>query len=192
MSPSDTHPLLRVRLTAASLRTSRTLRRHALATALLRRINRRTQRTTSATRSTRPARPAVAPSRAALPRRSYTPRHPRSDASLEVSVPCNAHWRRSRYPGRPASGRSRFGVSSHPSARAHTSFDNANLSDVRWVWSPLRFSALSGFVAMKLAWRTRFGPERSNRIRRSPFRRTWPRCGRAFAWRGGQLDDLLL
>jgi hypothetical protein len=36
LSPSDTHPLLRVRLTAASLRSSRTLRRHALATALLR------------------------------------------------------------------------------------------------------------------------------------------------------------
>jgi len=35
-----------------------------------------------------------------------------SGASLEVFVPCNARWRRSRCPGRPASGRSRFGVSS--------------------------------------------------------------------------------
>jgi hypothetical protein len=34
-----------------------------------------------------------------------------SGASLEVFVPCNAHWLRSRCPGRPASGRSRFGVS---------------------------------------------------------------------------------
>ena len=41
-----------------------------------------------------------------------------SGASLEVFVPCNAHWLRSRCPGRPASGRSRFGVSHHPSTRA--------------------------------------------------------------------------
>jgi hypothetical protein len=40
------------------------------------------------------------------------PRRDWSGASLEVFVPCNARWRRSRYPGRPASGRSRFGVSS--------------------------------------------------------------------------------
>jgi hypothetical protein len=33
-------------------------------------------------------------------------------ASLEVCGPCNAHWLRSRCPGRPVSGRSRFGVSS--------------------------------------------------------------------------------
>jgi hypothetical protein len=34
-----------------------------------------------------------------------------SGASLEVCVPCNARWSHSRCPGRPASGRSRFGVS---------------------------------------------------------------------------------
>lgn len=43
---------------------------------------------------------------------------PQSAASLEVFVPCNARWPRSRCPGRPASGRSRFGVSSPSPARA--------------------------------------------------------------------------
>jgi hypothetical protein len=37
---------------------------------------------------------------------------PDRSASLEVCGPCNAHWLRSRCPGRPVSGRSRFGVSS--------------------------------------------------------------------------------
>jgi hypothetical protein len=43
---------------------------------------------------------------------------PQPDASLEVFVPCNARRPRSRCPGRPASGRSRFGVSSSSGPRA--------------------------------------------------------------------------
>ena len=82
-----------------------------------------------------------------------------SGASLEVFVPCNAHWLRSRYPGRPASGRSRFGVSIFASTRAFSvqPVDEMSFS------SPLRFSAVSGFIAMKLVQRTRLaGAFRSN------------------------------
>ena len=96
------------------------LRRHALATALLRRINRRTQRTTSATRLVfRTTGPTAVVAISALMCCDIDARgFPWSGASLEVLVPCNARWLRSRCPGRPASGRSRFGVSHHPSTRA--------------------------------------------------------------------------
>jgi len=65
-------------------RPSRALRRHALATALLRRINRRTQGTTSTTRCFRTTGPTCRGSvtRAPFTCRTYTPRHPWSDASL--------------------------------------------------------------------------------------------------------------
>jgi hypothetical protein len=54
--------------------------------------------------------------------------------------------------------------------------------------SPLRFSAFSGFIAMKLAWRTLIGSERWNRIRRS--RGASPQWGRTRLCR--RVDDLLL
>ena len=50
-SPSDAHPLARHGSRRRHCDRSRALRRHVLATALLRRINRRTQSTTSATRN---------------------------------------------------------------------------------------------------------------------------------------------
>jgi hypothetical protein len=56
---------------------------------------------------------------------------------LRFSVPCNAHWLGSRCPGRPASGRSRFGVSIHTSARAFS----MRPADEMVFLSPLRFSA---------------------------------------------------
>ena len=79
------------------------------------------------------------PTPLAPPRRHRVPSVgglPWSGASLEVFVPCNARWSRSRYPGRPASGRSRFGVSSPP-ARARVLREPAGETHA----SPLRFSA---------------------------------------------------
>jgi hypothetical protein len=77
-----------------------------------------------------------------------------SGASLEVFVPCNARWRRSRCPGRPASGRSRFGVSSRRRpARPHF---HADLPARMTLLAPVRFSAQADSLAMKLAWRTCF------------------------------------
>jgi hypothetical protein len=105
-------------------------------------------------------------------------------ASLEVCGPCNAHWLRSRCPGRPVSGRSRFGVSSsRRPARILSCTCRPRCSR-----SPLRFSAFSGFIAMKLAWRTLIGSERWNRIRRS--RGASPQWGRTRLCR--RVDDLLL
>jgi hypothetical protein len=137
-SPSDTHPVCASGFAATSLRPSRALRRHVLATASPRRINRRT-------REALRARPATH-DRLGLPQlrharhdgRRTAPRHPRPSASLEVFVPCNARWPGSRCPGRPASGRSRFGVSPHPPARARS---HANLPASVICISPLRFSA---------------------------------------------------
>jgi hypothetical protein len=64
-----------------------------------------------------------------------------SGASLEVFVPFNARWLRSRYPGRPASGRSRFDVG--PCA-------GPALRGPAGLTPPLRFSALTDNVAMSL------------------------------------------
>ncbi len=87
-------------------------------------------------------------------RRGRDAREPgcRSGASLEVFVPCNAHWRRSRCPGRPASGRSRFDASS-PAARA-SALCRGGLSGVDDFSRALAVFRSCGFRAMKLAWRT--------------------------------------
>jgi hypothetical protein len=117
-SPSDTHPLAchgsrrrhcdRIRVRFGVMRS----RPPCCA-----RINRRTQSTTSATRSCTTG-PTCRWLAADTKCRTMRGRLSRSSASLEVCVPFNAHWRRSRCPGRPASGRSRFGVLSRPPARA--------------------------------------------------------------------------
>jgi hypothetical protein len=117
-SPRTHHPFF-ASTGLASLRLPRALRRPSPATALSHRINRLPQSTTGETRvfiCTRPVRPHWL-------RRAGTPvpnvgGPPRPDASLEVFVPCNACRPRSRCPGRPASGRSRFGVSSSSGPRA--------------------------------------------------------------------------
>jgi hypothetical protein len=57
---------------------------------------------------------------------------------LRFSVPCNAHWLRSRCPGRPASGRSRFGVSIHTSARAFSMRPADEMAFVRPCGFPLK------------------------------------------------------
>jgi len=139
----------------------------------------------------RPARPAVAPSRwhfrAARTRLGILGRTP----LLRFRVPCNARWRRSRYPGRPASGRSRFGVSSSPAGpRTPCLLGTTNLSDVRcFVHRPCGFPLSSGFVAMKLAWRTRFGV-RAFQPNPSLARRVEPNGPRVRPCR--RVDDLLL
>jgi len=128
------------------------------ATAWLDRINRPAPSTTSATRwSCCTTGPTTAgstcrhPSRACL-RKHALPRNAGRSASLEVFVPCNAHWLRSRCPGRPASGRSRFGVciAGQP-ARVLSMRPVDAMSFVR----PCGFPLISGFIAMKLVQRTR-------------------------------------
>jgi len=70
---------------------------------------------------------------------------------LRFTVPCNAHWLRSRCPGRPASGPSRFGVSIPVGPRA---FCSRRPADRMIFFLALAVFRWSGFLAMKLAWRT--------------------------------------
>jgi hypothetical protein len=144
---------------AASLQSSPALRRHTLATALLRPNQsphaKNYERDPLNFSHDRPDRRG--PQYPHMCAATSTPAgFPGQAASLEVFVPCNAHWLRSRCPGRPASGRSRFGVSILRTRRParllfkatcrRDGFSSFALAVFRW----------SGFVAMKLAWRTRF------------------------------------
>jgi hypothetical protein len=115
------HPFLRV--TAGDITTTLpALRRHALATAWPVESIDRAPSTTSATRSFFSH---DRPDRRYLDRSSECchiddPVVGRAPL-LRFRVPCNARWLRSRCPGRPASGRSRFGVSIPVGPRAFCS-----------------------------------------------------------------------
>jgi hypothetical protein len=141
------------------------LRRHALATALLRRINRRTQRTTSATRLVfRTTGPTAVVAISALMCCDIDARgFPWSGASLEVLVPatlagCARAVRGGRPPDDPASA---FPIIHRPArllckATCRRRGFSFALAVFRW----------SGFVAMQLAWRTRF--HRSDAFQSNP------------------------
>jgi hypothetical protein len=104
----------------------------------------------------------------ALPCRTYTPRHPWSDASLEVSCPLQRSLAALALSGAAGLRTIPLRRFIDPPARARRACwarRTCPASDVLLVALAV-FRYLSGFVAMKLAWRTRFGPERSNRIRR--------------------------
>ena len=180
------------RFSATSLRSyPRALRRHVLATALLR--PNQSSHTKHYERDPQlHDRPDLPLARRRHECRAIRGRLSRSSASLEVFVPFNAHWRRSRCPGRPASGRSRFGVSSRPPARATAllSAVPAGADDLTRALAVFRFC---GFRAMKLMWRTcssgafQPNPSLADRLRSLP--RAYAGHVR-LAWR--RLDGLLL
>jgi hypothetical protein len=112
--PSDASPFSASRLHSGITATQRALRHHWPATALPFPNQSAAQNTTGQTRHDRPDF-VLPPAGTAVP--GGTARRTESGASLEVFVPFNARWPRSRCPGRPASGRSRFDVGSSAGPR---------------------------------------------------------------------------
>ena len=174
---------------ATSPRSLPALRRHALATAWPNRINRPAPSTTSTTHiflhdrfDRRPLdmlkHPLRVPIIACRHRSSIDPPLLRFAAPATLTG-CARAVRDGRSPDDPASA---FHLRAGPRAFSHAPAGQ----DVSR--SPLRFSAFSGFIAMKLAWRTLIGSERWNRIRRS--RGASPQWVRTRPCR--RVDDLLL
>jgi hypothetical protein len=153
-SPSDTHPFARPAVRRRHCDHPRALRRHALATALLRRINRRThehyERDPQVVHD-RPDLPfASTPAQGAA--RSRAPGC-RSGASLEVSCPLQRSLAALALSG--AAGLRTIPLRRFITRRPRRPlFFAAACSGVDAFLAPLRFSAPRGFVAMKLAWRT--------------------------------------
>lgn len=115
---------------------------------------RKALRARPASHVTRPARPAMTSPRrhrSALIKASGGPGVFGRAPLLRFASPATLTGSRSRCPGRPASGRSRFGVSS-ASARARVMRPAGRMFSFA-----LAVLRSSGIVAMKLAWRTRFG-----------------------------------